>query len=194
MKCPKCGFNSFEYYDSCKKCSSDLSGFKKTYVISSVVLPQEIKEQKANEYKTEEVEAKQNVEVVDSHDDIFSFDLGESSINTPVFGADSTIVNDALSHDESQISALKQGEDFFSDLLESNSQIDESLFTTPVKPASSVGATAKIGTVGPSEFDLENFSWDDTPSSNSDIASASAPDDFDSLFGDTKDKDTKPNT
>jgi hypothetical protein len=28
MKCPKCGFNSFEYLDNCKKCGNDLMGFK----------------------------------------------------------------------------------------------------------------------------------------------------------------------
>src|SRR4051812_15233487 len=28
MKCPKCGFNSFEYLDSCKKCAAPLQDFK----------------------------------------------------------------------------------------------------------------------------------------------------------------------
>lgn len=39
MKCPKCGYNSFEYLDNCKKCNSDLSGFKASHSIRAVVLP-----------------------------------------------------------------------------------------------------------------------------------------------------------
>ncbi len=37
MKCPKCGFNSFEFLDSCKKCGVSLESFKKSLGISSVV-------------------------------------------------------------------------------------------------------------------------------------------------------------
>lgn len=39
MKCPKCGYNSFEFFDSCKKCSSDLGSFKESLGIRGVVLP-----------------------------------------------------------------------------------------------------------------------------------------------------------
>jgi len=39
MKCPKCGFNSFEYLDSCKKCGNDLSTFKMSLGIQPVVMP-----------------------------------------------------------------------------------------------------------------------------------------------------------
>lgn len=39
MKCPKCGYNSFEFLDNCKKCSHDLSAFKQTHGIRAVVLP-----------------------------------------------------------------------------------------------------------------------------------------------------------
>ncbi|ABB33600.1 hypothetical protein GeomeDRAFT_1234 [Geobacter metallireducens RCH3] len=35
MKCPKCGYNSFEFLDTCKKCKTDLSGFKQTHGIHS---------------------------------------------------------------------------------------------------------------------------------------------------------------
>ncbi|RQW87890.1 MAG: hypothetical protein EHM79_06875 [Geobacter sp.] len=37
MKCPKCGYNSFEFLDACKKCGSELSSFKKTHRISTVL-------------------------------------------------------------------------------------------------------------------------------------------------------------
>lgn len=39
MKCPKCGYNSFDYLDSCKKCGKDLVEFKQRYGIKSVLLP-----------------------------------------------------------------------------------------------------------------------------------------------------------
>ncbi|MFZ3209224.1 MAG: hypothetical protein WA140_10375 [Geobacteraceae bacterium] len=31
MKCPKCGYNSFEFLDNCKKCGGDLGTFKKSF-------------------------------------------------------------------------------------------------------------------------------------------------------------------
>lgn len=39
MKCPKCGYNSFEYLDSCKKCGNDLAAFKTSLGIQAVVMP-----------------------------------------------------------------------------------------------------------------------------------------------------------
>lgn len=39
MKCPKCGYNSFEYLDSCKKCKNDLSAFKQAHGIRSAAVP-----------------------------------------------------------------------------------------------------------------------------------------------------------
>ncbi len=39
MKCPKCGYNSFDYLDSCKKCGKDLIDFKQRFGIKSVLFP-----------------------------------------------------------------------------------------------------------------------------------------------------------
>jgi len=39
MKCPKCGYNSFEFLDNCKKCSIDLVAFKDSLGIRPVILP-----------------------------------------------------------------------------------------------------------------------------------------------------------
>jgi len=39
MKCPKCGYNSFELLDSCKKCHNDLTEFKRSLGIRSIVVP-----------------------------------------------------------------------------------------------------------------------------------------------------------
>lgn len=38
MKCPKCGFNSFEFLDACKKCGSEFASFKKAHRINPVIL------------------------------------------------------------------------------------------------------------------------------------------------------------
>lgn len=39
MKCPKCGYNSFEFLNACKKCGVELSSFKKNHRISTVLRP-----------------------------------------------------------------------------------------------------------------------------------------------------------
>lgn len=37
MKCPKCGYHSFESLDTCKKCQANLSAFKTTHNIVPVI-------------------------------------------------------------------------------------------------------------------------------------------------------------
>ncbi len=39
MKCPKCGFNSFDYLESCKKCGNDLKDFKEKFGLRSLLFP-----------------------------------------------------------------------------------------------------------------------------------------------------------
>lgn len=39
MKCPKCGYNSFDYLASCKKCGNDLEGFKSRFNLRSLIFP-----------------------------------------------------------------------------------------------------------------------------------------------------------
>ena len=39
MRCPKCGYNSFDYLDSCKKCGKDLAEHKQKFGIVSVLFP-----------------------------------------------------------------------------------------------------------------------------------------------------------
>lgn len=39
MKCPKCGYNSFETYDACQKCGSDLVAFKQSLGIRPILYP-----------------------------------------------------------------------------------------------------------------------------------------------------------
>lgn len=39
MKCPKCGYTSFDYLDSCKKCNNALGEFKTKYGLRSLLFP-----------------------------------------------------------------------------------------------------------------------------------------------------------
>ncbi|PLX97328.1 MAG: hypothetical protein C0622_13220 [Desulfuromonas sp.] len=39
MKCPKCGYTSFDYLDTCKKCGKDLAEFKERFGIRSILFP-----------------------------------------------------------------------------------------------------------------------------------------------------------
>jgi len=188
MKCPKCGFNSFEYYDSCKKCSSDLIGYKQTYSITSMVLPLEAKEKLAAEFWSAESATDQISDTTETHDDLFSFDLPDDSPSTPARHNDDPFNFDEPSPDVTQTSRSKSEDDVFTDLLESTSQAEESPFA-----AAQTAAAAKAADVssGLGEFDLESFSWDDTPDAAAAPDSTEGADDFDSLFGGTKEKTSK---
>ena len=190
MKCPKCGYNSFEYYDSCKKCSSDLTGYKQTYSITSIVLPQAIKEERAAGFRSAESAVDQVSESADTHDDIFSFDLPDDS-PAPVQGNNDPFNFNSPSPDVNQTGASKPEDDAFADLLESTSQSDESAFAAAQTAAPTAAAKSTDSSSVAGEFDLENFSWDDAPSTTSVTDRKEAADDFDSLFGDAKDKTQK---
>lgn len=181
MKCPKCGFNSFEYYDSCKKCFSDLTGYKQIYSITSIVLPQETKEKMAAELWSADGAADHSSDNAETHDDIFSFNLPEVSPSLPDHHNDDPFDFDKPSHDVQQSDSLKSDDDVFANLLESTSQVEE--------PTAKAGKSAESSSA-PGEFDLENFSWDDTPTAAT-ANDAEVPDDFDSLFGETKVKTQK---
>lgn len=188
MKCPKCGFNSFEYFDSCMKCSSDLISFKQTYSITPLILPLEAKESLAAEFRSAESSTDQISETIETHDDIFSFDLPEDSSPVPSQGNDDPFNFYEQSSEVKHSSSSKAAEDdIFADLLESTSQAEETPFAAPTAAASShvspAAKTSADSSSGPGEFDLESFSWDDTPAASD---STETPDDFDSLFGDAK--------
>lgn len=188
MKCPKCGFNSFEYYDSCKKCSRDLIGYKQTYSITSMVLPLGAKETLAVEFRLAERATDQGSDTAETHDDIFSFDLPDDSPSTPAHHNDDPFNFNEPSPDVKLSNSSKPENDVFAGLLESTSQTEESSFAAA--QTANVPAAAKAADVssGPGEFDLESFSWDDVPAAAAAPDRTEAADDFDSLFGDTKEK------
>lgn len=192
MKCPKCGFNSFEFYDSCKKCSSDLIGYKQTYSITSMVLPQEAKEKLAAEFRSTESTTDQSTVTHEAHDDIFSFDLPDEIPPSSGQRNDDPFNFDEPASGVNQTNNIKSEDDVFADLLESTSQSEDSPFAAEslTEPPAHAALKTADSTSVPGEFDLESFSWEDTSvapaSDNKDAA-----DDFDALFGDTKDKSSK---
>jgi hypothetical protein len=189
MKCPKCGYNSFEFYDSCKKCAQDLTGYKETYGLKSIVLPLEARTRMAEALIAESAAIDQAPATSDAPVDMFSFDIpGEgtsnSSTNDP-FNFDDPVspaqTGGEFSFDEGQQSPqAKADEDAFADLLESTSQ-------TETDPTASASANISDST---GESDLTSFSWDDTSSTATGESAKAVEDDFNSLFGDT-DETTK---
>ena len=185
MKCPKCGYNSFESHDVCIKCSGDLSAYKLAYGITPIVLPLEVREKMAEEFRAASAETGQHAENIETHEDMFAFDLPEETVS-----AATTFNDDPFNFDDEPLQAgqgqAKAEEDPFADLLESTSQTNNDPFGAPPAAAKSVAPTPT-----PDEFDLENFSWDDTPATTPGGGEKDAADDFDSLFGDTNESTKK---
>ena len=175
MKCPKCGYTSFESYDSCRKCSEDLAGFKQTYGLTPVILPPALCASLAAELGDGESAGDAQS---DNSSDMFSFDLPTEQQAATPSATNVSAAAEAFSFDTPP--AAPQNDPFAS-LLETTPQA--------AKPAASQ-ATAGQG------FELNNFSWDDTPApgqpgSTPDGAVKSEDDDFNSLFGDLGTSDKK---
>ncbi len=191
MKCPKCGYTSFETNDSCRKCANDLSAFRAAYGLTPIVLPATV--------RTEMVAAlggamSEQHPAQDAGGDLFSFDLPqhEEPAATAVAGAapfafgalPSAGNGGALSAPSATAS-----NDPFADLLETSSTASNAA-PSPL-PTASPSATGQ-------GFELNSFSWDDTPEPPSPGAEPSKPapakvdDDFSSLFGDLGSPDKKP--
>ena len=190
MKCPKCGYNSFEIHDTCKKCANDLTSYKDIHGIKSIVLPHETRTIMAEKLMADKVQ-EDPAALVDAPTDMFSFDIPEGETTAEAtsfikddpfdFGVEPTSPSpgggDSPFGNEQMSAQAKAEEDAFSDLLESSSQ------NTREAPSASQsdGADNQFGS------GLNSFSWDDTPDTDPAEAAKPAKDDFDSLFGDTDD-------
>lgn len=183
MKCPKCGYNSFEFHDACKKCANDLTSYKDTYGLKPIVLPLEARMSMAEKLMAETALSDQKPDTSDTSADMFSFDVPEDKTAQAV-------VDDPFNFDDEPIPAAKSGgefsfddgqqsaqakaeEDAFADLLESTSQEAKA-------PAAAASAAPAAGST---EMELSNFSWDDTPAPAPGETAKPAEDDFNSLFG-----------
>jgi len=174
MKCPKCGYNSFEANDICPKCLNDLTGYKATHGLKAMALPLTARTEMARSMAPEAGVAGHPAENADMTSDMFSFDFEEIEQGADQ-GADGPL-HDPFNFDDepADSTGAKAKEDAFTGLLGTAPR--ESATAPAVKPAAANN-----------EFDLENFSWDDTP----DPAGDGRPgkpreDDFGSLFGGTK--------
>ncbi len=192
MKCPKCGFNSFEYYDSCKKCSADLTGHKLAFSLSSLVLPQDAKAALVAQSRSRETFPGETHAAPEIHDDIFSFDLPDDApppVNPPP--------RDPFGFDEpptaaKQVTSLSPEDHIFGDLLESTPQqeVPSSATKAAAVAPPEVSSSASAG-----EFDFDSFSWESSPDipppTRDTAAVADTTDDFDSFFDDLKEDNSK---
>jgi len=190
MKCPKCGYNSFEIHDTCKKCANDLTSYKNIHGIKSVVLPHETRIIMAGNLMADMVRDAPGA-VLDAPVDMFSFDLPEDETTAEAasfikddpfdFGdepASPSLGGGGFHFGNEQMSAQAKAEEAaFADLLESSSLNKSGVPSAP----QSAEANNLFGS------DLNNFSWDDTPDTAPGEAAKPAEDDFNSLFGDTDD-------
>ncbi len=183
MKCPKCGFNSFEYYDSCKKCANDLTGYKQTYAITQLVLPGEARMKLVSEPQAPVSLDDPHAPNSEQNADMFAFSMNDDTASaTATANGDPFNFDDSTSEDDSKTEV-----DPFADLLESTSQTAASPFGETATSEQAVSAqTATIRETG--EFDLESFSWDDELTVSSSDGTAGDEDNFDSLFGDATEK------
>ena len=188
MKCPKCGFNSFEYYDSCKKCAVDLTGYKQTYAISSVVLPHDVKATLAAEFRSKESAADEMPAAPEVHDDIFSFDLPDDSPRAPTGPVEDPFDFSEPAPATPQADNVTLADDIFGDLLESTPHIEVPSIATPVATEVEPATPSPPGT---GEFDFDSFSWDDSPDPPAASGDDDTADDFDSFFEDTKEHSSK---
>lgn len=215
MKCPKCGYNSFEYHNSCKKCSADFTGYKQTFNITPIIFPPEARESVADEFRGASFAEELPVESVETNDDVFSFDPPEdeapalpssppSARNDDPFNFDDLSEDAPLQPPTAPVAELQNVDPFnfdvdlpeavppqgkvadagFGDALESALQAGDDPFASfafsPDPPAETEAAKPAAG-----EFDLNDFSWDDSKEAASDESvEEAANDDFDSIFGD----------
>jgi hypothetical protein len=178
MKCPKCGYTSFESYDSCRKCAADLTEFKNTHGLVALVLPPSLRSSMAVGLDAGQPDSDTSSE---NAGDMFSFDLPtdqQATVDSPPAASDPfsfddtpTVATPAFSFDTP---AVTQQSDPFAALLETAPQLQPEL-TTQTPPAQG--------------FEMNSFSWDDTPTPGQPGSEPAEPaksedDDFNSLFGD----------
>jgi hypothetical protein len=195
MKCPKCGYNSFEQYDTCVKCSQDLSGYKATHGLTSLVIPAAARSALAGDYKSRLFPEAKSSEPSRPGDEVFAFDLpweNEAAEKTAVPAApavdpfdfgdldDSGLFGPAGASSPPSLAAAPESDDMFGDLLDLGSFGGEESTTAAAGKASADAAA--------DTFDPSSFSWDDTPELEPKSGAGSLDDDFDALFGDLEAK------
>ncbi|NVN90603.1 MAG: hypothetical protein HXX11_08335 [Desulfuromonadales bacterium] len=188
MKCPKCGYNSFECYDSCIKCSHDLTAHKMNYGLKPIVFQKEIRAAMAAALATETAAAAAPEQPAEQPVDLFSFDLPDDEPAAAT--KDEAAKDDHFSFSEKPATPNPDSMGTFSidnehtlDAHKSAGVFENLLETTTHHGTSESTLSSSQQTTVQGEYDLSNFSWDDTPDTA--VSGAKKPvDDFDSLFGD----------
>jgi hypothetical protein len=151
MKCPKCGYNSFEHQDSCKRCANDLTAYKANFGLKAVVFPHEVRASMAETYKTETALADQTPESAETAGDMFSFDL--PPVGSTEEAAPAT-ARDPFNFDEEPVETTPKG-------------LDEFTFSEPA--GSQPSEPAEFSFDGPAAAqpqDFADFSFDEAAGSN----------------------------
>lgn len=179
MKCPKCGYNSFEIHDTCKKCANDLTAYKSIHGLRPMVLPQATRSEMAEKMIAEEAQ-EEPAAAAEVPVDMFADDLpdGGSLAGQPVPKGDpfnfhegsaspAPISGDCSFSTEQKSAQARAEEEAFADLLETAS---------PIKTPEATGSQGETG--------LESFSWDDSPDPLP-TETTNPSEDFNKLFGNT---------
>ena len=198
MKCPKCGFNSFECLDTCKKCSSDLTAFKGTHGLKPIVLQMETRAAMVAAMTAEAAQSAASKPPEVPQDDMFSFDVPDEVQKAPAkkLAAADDFFN--FSEKAAETPSEGFGDVNFGDVQDTKktAPMDDAFANLLESTPSGISATAQLAASASkpgtslSEFELDSFSWDETPESPA--ASGKKPvDDFDSLFGEISDSTKK---
>lgn len=198
MKCPKCGYTSFEDSDTCKKCSQDLIAHRETHGLKPIVFQMEKRAAMAAAMVAAAAPAIAPQQPAEQPADMFSFDIPDQRPTTPF---EEPASNDLFSFDDTpaappspvaspfsfdEVQATDKGvsaEDAFADLLETT-HLGE-----PTPSAAPTASTSPpLAGDAPGEYDLSSFSWDDAPAESAGgEAKKKGEDDFTSLFGEIDD-------
>ena len=146
MKCPKCGYNSFEYLDNCKKCNVDLSSHKMSLGIRSIILPAARVSQPA----AEPAVAASPAQAMEPADDGFSWES-----DTPAFG-------------QNEPASAPASVDFAADTAGKGAAQEDAFSFAEPAPAAPVTATP-TETFG--EFSFEDLATDKEPTTSAAPAS-----------------------
>lgn len=182
MKCPHCGYNSFESNDLCQRCSHDLTSHRLAFGLKPVVLRREARAALAAALTTESAPTDAPLQHPGQVADMFSFDLPPEPPAAPPrpepFG------DAVFSFNETPRSAAAGGRepaapepDPFADLLEPTR-----IGGGAAAPSAKTGSASPVPGAAPGEYDLSDFSWDDTPEPSGSAARKPA-DNFSNLFG-----------
>lgn len=152
MKCPKCGYNSFEYLEQCKKCSNDLVLFKESTGIRSVLVPVEKTAAAPAVEKTPEMAADTQQEASGGGE--FIWDAPAQVGNTATEGGAEALPDFSFAGSE----ATTASDENLGDLLESTVHVERrpAAVGTDQSKAQAAGVVTGFDSA-PGEFDMGDF-------------------------------------